>query len=252
MQRDEKLVVMPYSQNGAQGDEIKIALNGWRKFCMFDYRFVIIGDFDESLRGAFPWVEFVAVDKIPFKRGQYTPLLDVLHKLDVARLKYGEEYTGFVRMMDDFYAIKPFVFEDVARTYYHSASFMGNGKLPVNFWSHSKWKTRQLLDKEGLPHVNYTTHHPCYFEFDKLNLIWDKYDMRNESYVFDDFYFNYFEHEPPVLDSKIRLGIWDNGVFKRDFRKAVDNPNIKFVCNSVTGWSKELETELNKITCPTV
>ena len=25
------------------------------------------------------------------------------------------------------------------------------------------------------------------------------------------------------------------------------DPNIKFVCNSVQGWSKELEVELNKI-----
>jgi len=28
----------------------------------------------------------------------------------------------------------------------------------------------------------------------------------------------------------------------------VNNPNIKFVCNSAEGWSKELEKELEAIT----
>ena len=71
--------------------------------------------------------------------------------------------------------------------------------------------------------------------------------MFNESYVFDDVYFNYFSHEEPILDSEIRLGIWNRHIFDNDFQKAVDNPNIKFMCNSVEGWSKELENELNKI-----
>jgi hypothetical protein len=65
--------------------------------------------------------------------------------------------------------------------------------------------------------------------------------------VFDDVYFNYFSHEEPILDSTIRLGIWNNDIFKNEFQKAVDNPNIKFMVNSVEGWSKELENELNKI-----
>lgn len=71
--------------------------------------------------------------------------------------------------------------------------------------------------------------------------------MFNESYVFDDVYFNYFKHEEPILDSTIRFGIWNNDIFKNGFQKAVDDPNIKFMCNSVEGWSKELENELWKI-----
>jgi hypothetical protein len=76
--------------------------------------------------------------------------------------------------------------------------------------------------------------------------------MFNESYVFDDVYFNYFKHEEPILDSEIRLGIWNKKIFENDFQKAVENPNIKFMCNSVEGWSKELENELNKIIEETV
>jgi hypothetical protein len=74
-----------------------------------------------------------------------------------------------------------------------------------------------------------------------------KYNLSEESYVFDDVYFNYFKHEEPILDNEIRLGIWNNDIFKNDFQKAVDNPNIKFMCNSVEGWSKELEDKLWEI-----
>jgi hypothetical protein len=71
--------------------------------------------------------------------------------------------------------------------------------------------------------------------------------MLNESYVLEDVYFNYFKHEDPILDSKIRLGIWSKEIYERDFQKAIENPNIKFMCNSVEGWCKELEDDLEKI-----
>jgi hypothetical protein len=50
------------------------------------------------------------------------------------------------------------------------------------------------------------------------------------------------------LDSTIRLGIWDNNIYKNEFQNAVNNPDIKFICNSVEGWSKELENSLEIIT----
>lgn len=59
--------------------------------------------------------------------------------------------------------------------------------------------------------------------------------MRNESYVVEDIYFNSFKHEEPILDSTIRLGVWNKEIFENEFEKAVNNPNIKFVCNSVEG-----------------
>jgi len=150
-------------------------------------------------------------------------------------------------MMDDFYAIKPFNFKDVSTIYYHSPTFTGNEKAPTYFWSHDLWKTRQLLDKENLPHINYTTHHPCYFEFERLFDVLMKYNMLEESYEFDTIYFNSYVHEPPILDNAIRLGIWSRDIYEREFDNAINNPNIKFVCNSVGGWSKELEESLKKV-----
>lgn len=233
--RKEVLVVMPYSGRRAQGREIELMLSGWRKNCKFRYHFVVIGDFDNVDRSKFGWVDFIDCPRIPLAKGQYTPHLDIMHKFSVVMERFAGRYEGFFYVTDDEYAIKPFSLWDLRRTYYHSPAFRGEESAPTSFWRHDKWKTRRLLDRENLPHVNYTTHFPAYFEFDKLRGIIDKYDLLNESYVFDDVYFNSFEHDEPVLDSSIRLGVWSKGIFERDFSEAVEDSRIKFVCNSVEG-----------------
>lgn len=245
--KDEVLVVMPYKQVGSQGNEIDLSLNGWRKFCNFNYHFVVIGEFDLSLSRKYPWVEFILCPSVHKKENQYNQHLDVQHCMEVVMMKYGDEYNGFIWMVDDNYPIKSFDLNDITVTHYHSSSFVGNEHQPASFWNHDKWKTRQLLDKENLPHINYTTHYPCYFEFNKIKEIWDRYDMRNESYVLEDIYFNYFEHDEPILDSTIRLGIWNKVIFEKNFRDAILNPSIKFVCNSVDGWSDELSISLGSL-----
>lgn len=250
--KNETLVVLPYKQNGSQGNEIRLALKGWRKFCKFKYHFVVIGEFDESLMIEFPWVEFIYCPSKEKKEGQYNPHLDIQNKFKVVANMYSQMYNGFIYTTDDEYPVKPFELDDMTRIYYRALDFTGIKDQPTSYWNHDKWKTRQLLDKENLPHINYTTHYPCYFEFKKLDEIQKKYNLFNESYVFDDVYFNYFKHEEPILDSEIRFGIWNKKIFDNDFHKAVENPNIKFICNSVEGWSKELENELSKIIEETV
>jgi len=241
------LVVLPYKQSMAQGREIELTLSLFKKFCTFNYHFVVIGEFDDSLKNKFPWVEFIDYKIFNKCENQYEPHIDIINKFDFIIQKYSQIYNGFIYITDDEYAIKSFTIFDILQTYYHSKEFVGNEKSPTSYWSHDKWKTRQLLDRENLPHINYTTHYPCFFEFNKLKEICDKFNLKNESYVFDDIYFNYFKHEEPILDSEIRLGIWNKEIFNNEFQNALDNPNIKFCCNSIAGWSIKLEQELEKI-----
>ena len=245
--KKETLVVLPYKQRGSQGNEIRLALNGWRKYCQFNYHFVVIGEFDESLKNEFPWVEFIYCGSLPKIESQYNQHLDVQHCMECVMKKYDKIYDGFIWMVDDNYAIKSFTLNNITTIHHINSDFQGIQEQPSTYWNHDKWKTKQLLDRENLPHYNYTTHFPCYFEFKKLKEIWDKFNMRNESYVLEDIYFNYFSHSEPIHANKIRLGIWSKDIFNRDFQNAVSDPNIKFVCNSVEGWSKELEDELEKI-----
>lgn len=243
----ETLIVLPYKQSGSQGNEIRIALNGWRKFCRSKYHFVVIGEFKDDLKEEFPWVEFIYELSVPKIPGQYYPHLDIQHKMEVAYNLFKDRYKGFIYMVDDNYAIKPFYIYELKTIYYHQPSFVGREEAPVNWWKHDKWKTRQLMDRENFTHVNYTTHFPCYFEFERFKELWDKFNMREESYVPEDVYFNSYKHQEPILDSTIRLGVWSKEIFENDFQNAVRDPKIKFICNSVEGWSKELEEELNKI-----
>lgn len=244
---EKYLIVLPYNQNGSQGKEIELCLNGWRKFCKFKYEFVVIGEFDDDLANKFDWVRWIYKPKLKKRLYNYNQHLDVQNCEEIIMQIYQDKYDGFIWVADDNYPIKPFEVSDILTVHYHSETFTGVKELPSNFWKHDKWKTRQLIDNEGLPCVNYTTHYPCYLEFAKLKEIWDKFDMRNESYVLEDVYFNYFEHPKPVLDSEIRLGIWNNEIFTNEFQNAMKNPNIKFCCNSVDGWSKELEETLERI-----
>lgn len=241
------LVVLPYRQTKAQGNEIRLSLAGWKKFCKFEYEFAVVGDYDESLVREFPWVRFIGVNRVANVEGQYMPHLDIQHKMEIAYDIYHSQYLGFIYMVDDNYAIKPFDLRDIMTIHYHQPSFIGVQSLPSSFWKHDKWKTRQLCDVNGFSHVNYTTHFPCYFNFERFKALWDKLNMRNESYVPEDVYFNSYRHPQPVLDDEIRLGIWNKRIFDEQFDDAVKNPNIKFVCNSPEGWSPELETALQRI-----
>jgi len=245
--KQETLVVLPYKQNGSQGNEIKLTLSLWKKFCQFDYHFIVIGEYNEFLKQEFPWVEFIYCPTKEKIKNQYNPHLDIQNKFNIIMKKYSNLYDGFIYMSDDYYAIKPFGLKDIMKIYYLSSNFIGNKNQPISYWNHDKWKTRQLLDRENLPHINYTTHYPYFFEFKKLKEIWHKFNMLEESYVFDDVYFNYFKHEEPEQVDKIRLGIWNNYIYKNKFQKAIDNPNIKFICNSVDGWSNDLEESLRKL-----
>ena len=119
--------------------------------------------------------------------------------------------------------------------------------LPSASFFHNKWKTKQLLENNNLPCMNYTAHYPIYYEFSKLKEIWDKFDMRKESYVLEDVYFNYFEHEEPVLDTDVRLGVWNYEIYRKKFQDAINDPKIKFVCNGVEGWNEDMENDLEKI-----
>lgn len=245
--KNEILVILPYKQSSSQGTELEIALSLWRKNCTFKYHFIVIGEYDKSFVQKFPWVEFIECKSKEKVDDQYNPHLDILNKFIIAMTKYQDKYTGFIAMCDDIYAIKPFTIFDILQTHYHSKSFDGNKNAPTSYWRYDKWKTRQLFDKENLSHINYTTHFPYWYDIEKLKFIIDKFNLKNESYVLEDIYFNYYEHDKPILDSEIRLGIWNYDIYKRDFQSALENPNIKFMCNSVEGWSADLENSLKKL-----
>ena len=241
------LVVLPYIETKSQGCELRLALNGWRKNAKFRYHFVVIGEFNAALKNEFPWVEFIFAPTLPKVRQQYNPHLDIRNKFEIAYNLFKDKYPGFIYMVDDNYAIRPFNYFEIFQTHYLNDAFTGVKDAPTTYWKHDKWKTRQLLDAANLPHINYTTHFPCYFNFKKLQAIWNEFDMRNESYVPEDVYFNKYNVSKPLSVKSIRYGIWGPKQMGAPLETALADPNIKFLCNSVEGWSPELEQILSNL-----
>jgi len=244
--RPETLVILPYVQSLSQGNEIRLCLNAWKKFCTFKYKFIVVGEFLDDLKNEFPWVKFIYIPKINNIEGEYTPHLDIFNKMFMLMNKY-YSHQNFIYITDDEYAIKPFTLEDITTTHYLTKETKGNPNSPSNYWTNNLWKTKKYLLEHDHPTINYVTHYPVYFNIDKLLELERKIKLRKNSYVLENLYFNIFPTENIKQVDSIRLGIWNNDIFKNKFKDAINNPNIKFVCNSVQGWSKELEVELNNL-----
>lgn len=118
-----------------------------------------------------------------------------------------------------------------------------------NGWARDMWKTKQLLVREGLPHVNYTTHLPQWYSWTRLERIWKKYDMEHNSYVIENIYYNVYQSPiPPELlnndTDTIRLGVWRAGLPMSEFRAKTENKI--WVVNSVEGFSLTLQDFLEE------
>ena len=102
----------------------------------------MIGDFEESLQKEFPWVDFIKEPPVKHILNQYYPHLDIQHKMEVAYNLFKDKYKGFIYMVDDNYAIKPFNIYELKTIHYHQTTFVGRKDAPTNWWKHDKWKTR--------------------------------------------------------------------------------------------------------------
>lgn len=228
--RPETLVILPYIQKRARGNELKLCLNAWKKFCTFEYKFIVIGEFDSNLEKDFPWIKFIHFST----KNQHLNVCTIF--LNLAK-DFGS-YEGFIWMFNNYYPIKSFTLSDIKTTHYSSKEIPNVPNL---------LKTKTKLLKKDLPVVNYIIHYPMYLEFNKIYKLNTICNITNRNYVIENLYFNYFEHDDPVQINEIRLGIWNNDIYKEHFQDALINPNIKFICNSVDGWSEELEYELNNL-----
>ena len=234
--QDEILLVIPYI-NGGQGNELELALTGWRKYCKSPLRIIVIGDYNPCIDSKAEYIEYARTQAL---KNQYVPNIDVARKLNKIYDLFHEEYDHFVLANDDEYPIKDFDYHFLTQVTFLQDKFMGNASAPTNYWSHDMYKTRQLLDKEKKPYVNYCNHHPFYFDMEKFHEMSMKFNLANNSAIRENLYYNYYEFKTVVNVNSIRTGIWDTIDTKKKVQAAIDNPNIKFICNSVAGWSKGL------------
>lgn len=237
------LVVIPYLASGAQGNELRLAVEGWKKHYIGDARIVVVGDkppFD---------IEHIPCPRVEPIEGEYLPHLDLAHKFRVAAENF-PQYEGFVFTADDVFAVNDFNLIDILapKRMPVPLSTEGMERCTPPWWK-NLIKTARLCKREGFGMVNYTTHLPVYFRFDRLVGLIEDYHLETDSYVIETLYFNKFtpQGEADILDQekdRWKHGVYFTPLYRPDLYKAFGQK--KWVCCSEQGWSKALEEELEK------
>lgn len=241
---EDILVVIPYLAEGAQGNELIWATKGWRDHFREDFTLVIVGD--EPPIGA-EYDYWIACSRIAPVEGQYTPHLDMVHKFRAVRERF-RHAKGFIYSCDDIYPVNDFGLEDILMPKINQRE-MDYDPDSGNAWERDEAKTRDWLKAHGLATRGWICHLPVYMEWDKWEDIVNELGADKESYVIEEVYFNtWYATRPAVL-----MG-WDKDPYRVrierpdfDVRKLREGMKGKtFVCNSVAGYTEELERIMNE------
>lgn len=238
------LVVIPYCSQGAQGRELEYAVAGWRRHFKEDYLIVLAGE-DHPITKTGDDICCVESKRVDPVEGQYRQHLDYVSCFRKVRKAFPES-EGFIFVADDCYAVNDFTLGDVKILKALPNDIFATAN-PFNGWEVDVVNTRSLLLSEGYPIRNFTTHLPQWYEWDKLEAIWERYDMDHVSRVMEDLYYNiYFKDENPFRlndDDRFKCGVYRRST---NMDKAKDAFEKKiWITNSPIGWSDELDKLLN-------
>ena len=244
---DKYLVVIPYYAAGAQGRELAYCIEGWRRHFNEPYHIVIVGDLPEFVDLYYGDITYIHCPRVEVVDSQYTCHRDFVNKLRKVRAAF-PEIEGFIFCSDDVYAVNDFDIADVRFLKQNGDEIKFDKNAAGACWETEKRKTKEILEADGYPTRNFTTHLPQWLEWDKLEALWDKYDMANESYIFEDLYFNiYFADRVPfqlnIEHDNLKCGIyranprWE--LVRRAFKKQI------WIQNGVDGWTAQLDQMLN-------
>lgn len=235
-------VVMMYFAGPAQGREIEFAVEGWRRYFKDPFKLVIVGDYHPVI-SKYPeidWLECPRINPDDYP-GQYIPHIDHIHKMQHFLRNYPEA-DGFIRCSDDEYPINDFDLATVRLLKLNNLSMEHHENGGA--WEKDEAKTYDLLRSKKFPHRGFVCHIPFYVERSKFEYLVDKYDLANESYVFEDMYFNIFYPYRPALllnidTDCIRCGVWRPNPDYQVIRKAMLEKT--FMNNSVVAYTGEFE-----------
>jgi len=244
--KNKVLVVIPYCSEGAQGRELEYAVAGWRRHFKEKYLIVLAGEYHPIVETGDDIV-CIESERVPEKEGQYRQHLDYVSCFKKVRAAFPQS-KGFVFVADDCYAVNDFDMIDILVLKQQSEE-LPDVPMPFGGWAGDRQKTRDRLLKDGYPIRNYTTHIPLYFEWKKLEDLWARYDMENESYVFEDLYFNIYYPTRIPLQLDVNYDNFKCGIYRSDpnihklrraFKKQI------WITNSPIGFVPELREMLEE------
>jgi hypothetical protein len=242
---DRILVVIPYCSEGAQGRELEYAVAGWRRHFKEPYLIVIAGE-DHPVTKTGDDIICIPSERVPPREGQYRQHLDYVSCFRKVRAAFPQS-EGFIFVADDVYAVNDFDMADVKFLKQNDSDIQWAGNT-TSEWGREAAKTKARLLADGYPARNFTTHLPQWFEWEKLEALWERYHMDTESYVFEDLYYNiYFKDRIPFqldIDSdNLKCGVY-RGNPRMSYIQAAFRDKI-WIHNSVEGWIPALDQMLN-------
>jgi hypothetical protein len=236
----EILVVIPYLAKGAQGNELELAVTGWRLFFKEPYHIVVVGDYHHIVETGGD-ISFIECPQIAPIEGQYLPHLDHVNKFSAVMSQiFG--FHGFVYTCDDIYPTADFDIWDIIRPKEPVRGFDFEvsdikGKKPD--WYTDKMKTGELCDHLGIPRRNWVCHLPVYYYWDRWWCFCKRLDMANKSYIMENIYFNIEYRNPHAVSERLYHDEVTTSV--PDIRPL---GSVKWVSNANSGWSPRLEQML--------
>lgn len=236
--QDHTTVVIPYCKEFAQGKELLFALRSWYNNALFPANLVIIGDRED-------WFgEEVTV--IEHQRTSDNPHIDIMEKLKLA-IESSEVTERFIWTNDDIYLVNR-----VSLAHIEIPKVLGelNPSQFKGVYANNMSRTVMLLDKIGLPKLNYGTHTPVLFEKSKLMEMLERFPEAESGVLFSSLYFNSqaFPAHPVVLNWKTDQFLLPVISQNPDEQKAKELLRRKvFLNNTVSGHSAWLEKFLEQM-----
>lgn len=236
--QDHTSVVIPYCKEFAQGRELLFALRSWYEKTCFPANLVIIGDREDWFSDEITVIEH--------QRTSDNPQIDTMEKLKLA-IESPEVTERFIWTNDDIYLVNR-----ISLAHIEIPKVLGDLN-PKNFkgvYAENMSRTIMLLDKFGLPKLNYGTHTPVIFEKFKLAEMLERFPEAESGVLFSSLYFNSqaFSAHPVVLDWKTDQFLLPVISQNPDEQKAQELLRRKvFLNNTVSGYSAWLEKFLERM-----
>lgn len=176
-----------YFHTEARGDELRYSMRSVCQYFKGTTQLILVGDKPDWYCGQHIDVPRISTPRYP----QFHSILDTSHKLQQV-LRHPDIADSFVVMMDDHYFLRTTTLADIQVPRYTP------NWVPKNryWWDASITLTMQALERRGLATHLYETHLMHFFEKDKLQQIFDMFDLTRLPLSRNTLYGNIFRRPP--------------------------------------------------------
>jgi len=248
MKSDIIPIVIPFLAKEAQGNELELAVTGWRKHFIQPHHIYIVGD-SHPIVSSGDDITHIDCPRVKTTReGNYLPHIDIVKKFLAACMYLSSEgLDHFIYTCDDIYPVNDFTLIEVLFPKVTGKMSSRDANCTTGWWGDLQ-RTRRLCEEKKLPTWDWVCHLPVFYDIMNLLAIIADYDCINKSYVIENIYFNetYGDRTPLVLNGSdnLKYSVDNHPYDTYELERALLNKI--FITNSVSGWSKELEDRLRK------